>query len=79
MIEYTPEAIEQLALIFEQHSKPFTAQYIRKYGPDEPLYGTVFSGADAIKSEERAKLCIEKGKTATELGLEMNFEGVKHG
>lgn len=79
MIEYSQETIEQLALIYENHGKPYTAKYIRKYGPEEELYGTIFTSADAEKAEARAKKCIEAGKTAKELGLPMNFEGVKDG
>ena len=79
MKEYSPDTIELLAVIAERHGKPYTAKYIRKYGPNEPLYGVVFTESDTLKSEERAKICIEAGKTATQLGLPMKFEGVKNG
>lgn len=71
--------IEYIAMTYEDDGYPYTAEYIRKYGPEEPLYGMIFTGSDVKKREERAKECLQKGKTATELGLPMNFEGVKSG
>lgn len=73
------EIAELIASYYEDDGYIYTAQYIRKYGLKEPLYGVIFTDADVVKREEQAKRCMKEGKTAAELGIPMHFEGVKDG
>ncbi len=52
----------------------YWAEYIRKYGYEEPLIHYDAPGGESVekrneRAEKAAKLCIEAGKTATEMGL----------
>ncbi|MCR5271999.1 MAG: hypothetical protein K6E13_03345 [Lachnospiraceae bacterium] len=48
----------------------YTAQYIEKYGNDEPLWErAILDESDFEEREALAKQCIDAGKTATELGI----------
>ena len=45
------------------------AKYIEMFGYEEPLFCPCSFESNWKKLEEIAKECVEKGKTATELGL----------
>ena len=58
------------------------AKYVEMFGYKEPLYGTCIFESHRRDRERIAKICVEQGKTATELGLyptEHDVEAEKRG